>query len=189
VGGVFTSLNRSSTRSLFPNTFPILGVTESGLCSSQKPQESPILVPWALPAEHIPRIILQQGPKIKNFMGVWGMSPPQPICPFICTPTAQNSKQLPEPELWAKAFTAGRQRLQIFQKLGHSCVQKPIWEPSSRDSSASFKVPATSFAPFKEVRVTVAFRGPARLPGLEGRQNCAEREKHLDLHNQALASD
>lgn len=51
----------------------------------RKPQGHSV---WLSRLTGIPRITLQQGPKIKNFMGAWGIIPPQPICPLICTPTA-----------------------------------------------------------------------------------------------------
>lgn len=130
-------------------------------CTLARIHESPHLGVPSPCLSAIPRIILQQGPKIKNFMGVWGTSPLQPICPFICTPTAQNSKQLPEPsqqEDW---------RLEIFQSLATAARGSPFESLRADKSPTSFKVPATSFAQPKEVTVTVNHPGSC-LPACLG---------------------
>lgn len=81
---------------------------------------SPVLLIVALLCDRHSQNHFTAGAKDQNFYGHVGIPPTHH--PFICTPTAQNSKQLPTSELFLQRLHSRRQRLEIFQKLGHSCL-------------------------------------------------------------------
>lgn len=134
------------------------------------------------------------GTKDQKFYGHFGNYSSPTHLPFHlhthCPRIANSSLLL---SCFSKDFTAGKQRLEIFQKLGHSCLQEPFWKASHGKSPSSFKAPATGFAQLRELDcdphpevfppIRVCPRD-VQAPLLNCRSHMQE-QKLLDRHDQA----
>lgn len=168
------SLNQLRRQGPFPKTSPVLSVIWPEILLSsirswslQEPQESHLrtvgdedgghrkpqhLALFLLSDWHSQNHFTAEA-KDQKFYGRLGNYSSPSHLPFHlhthCPGIANSSSLL---SCFSKDFTAGKQRLEIFQKLGHSCLQEPIWKPSCRKSPSFFKAPATGFAQLRRLQ-------------------------------------
>lgn len=93
----------------------------------RRSQEAPGPQGLALVSDRHSQNHFTAGAKDQKFYGRLGNYSPPTHRPFHlhthCPRIANSSSLL---SCFSKDFTAGKQRLEIFQKLGHSCPQEPI---------------------------------------------------------------
>ena len=108
-------------------------------------REAPGPQSLALPSDRYSQNHFTAGAKDQKFYGYLGNYPSPTHLPFhLHTPCPRIANSSSLLNCFSKDFTAGTQRLEIFQKLGPSCLQEPIGKHPCRKSPC-FKAPAAGF--------------------------------------------